>query len=103
MESIRSFDVMSQRSVEKLSSITIYPASEMILSKKQLNEGMDRIETEAAAFEKKLREEFHTEEAHRVKTHIKELKEQIFEFQNVVNLDGYIRYFYPQPVSFLSF
>lgn len=103
VESIRSFDVMSQRSVEKLSSITIYPASEMILSKKQLNEGMDRIETEAAAFEKKLREEFHTEEAHRVKTHIKELKEQIFEFQNVVNLDGYIRYFYPQPVSFLSF
>ena len=103
VESIRSFDVMSQRSVEKLSSITIYPASEMILSKKQLNEGMDRIETEAAAFEKKLREEFYTEEAHRVKTHIKELKEQIFEFQNVVNLDGYIRYFYPQPVSFLSF
>lgn len=103
VESIRSFDVMSQRSVEKLSSITIYPASEMILSKKQLNEGMDKIETEAAAFEKKLREEFHTEEAHRVKTHIKELKEQIFEFQNVVNLDGYIRYFYPQPVSFLSF
>ncbi len=103
VESIRSFDVMSQRSVEKLSSIAIYPASEMILSKKQLNEGMDRIETEAAAFEKKLREEFHTEEAHRVKTHIKELKEQIFEFQNVVNLDGYIRYFYPQPVSFLSF
>ena len=103
VESIRSFDVMSQRSVEKLSSITIYPASEMILSKKQLNEGMDRIETEAAAFEKKLRQEFHTEEAHRVKTHIKELKEQIFEFQNVVNLDGYIRYFYPQPVSFLSF
>ena len=103
VESIRSFDVMSQRSVEKLSSITIYPASEMILSKKQLNEGMDRIETEAAAFEKKLREEFHTEEAHRVKTHIKELKEQIFEFQNMVNLDGYIRYFYPQPVSFLSF
>lgn len=103
VESIRSFDVMSQRSVEKLSSIAIYPASEMILSKKQLNEGMDRIETEAAAFEKKLREEFHTEEAHRVKTHIKELKEQIFEFQNMVNLDGYIRYFYPQPVSFLSF
>lgn len=103
VESIRSFDVMSQRSVEKLSSIAIYPASEMILSKKQLNEGMDRIETEAAAFEKKLRKEFHTEEAHRVKTHIKELKEQIFEFQNMVNLDGYIRYFYPQPVSFLSF
>ena len=38
IESIRSFDVMSQRSIEKLSEITVYPATEMLLSKKQLYE-----------------------------------------------------------------
>ena len=30
VESIRSFDVLSQRSIEKLSGITIYPAGEML-------------------------------------------------------------------------
>lgn len=102
IESIRSFDVMSQRSIEKLSSITIYPATEMILSQNQLRTGMEHIEKEAEAFEKKLRAEFHTEEAHRVKAHISELKEQVFEYRNLVNLDGYIRYFYDRTVSFLS-
>lgn len=102
IESIRSFDVMSQRSVEKLSSVTIYPATEMILSAEQIKTGMDRIEKEAKEFEKKLRAEFHTEEAHRVSTHWKELREQIFEFQNMVNLDAYIKYFYEQTASFLE-
>ena len=102
IESIRSFDVMSQRSVEKLSSVTIYPATEMILSAEQIKTGMDRIEKEAKEFEKKLRAEFHTEEAHRVSTHWKELREQIFEFQNMVNLDAYIKYFYEHTASFLE-
>ena len=102
IESIRSFDVMSQRSVEKLSSVTIYPATEMILSAEQIRAGMDRIEKEAKEFEKKLRAEFHTEEAHRVSTHWKELREQIFEFQNMVNLDAYIKYFYEHTASFLE-
>ena len=31
VDSIRSFDVLSQRSIEKLSSISIYPAGEMLL------------------------------------------------------------------------
>ena len=44
VDSIRSFDSLSQRSIEKLSSVTIYPASEMILSDEQLCRGMEKIE-----------------------------------------------------------
>ena len=102
VESIRSFDVLSQRSIEKLSSITIYPAGEMLLSGKQLKAGMDRIEKEAGDFSDKLRAEFRTEEAHRVDLQIKELKEQVFEFRNLVNLDAYVHYFYEDTVSFLE-
>ncbi|MDE6184790.1 MAG: transcription-repair coupling factor, partial [Lachnospiraceae bacterium] len=86
IESIRSFDVLSQRSIEKLSSITIYPAGEMLLSPKRLSQGMDKIEKEGKAFCEKLRKEFHTEEAYRVETQLKELKEQVYEFRNLVNL-----------------
>lgn len=102
IESIRSFDVLSQRSIEKLSRVTIYPATEMILSKQQLQEGMSRIEQEGEALARKLREEFHTEEAHRICSQIKELGEQVFEYQNLVNLDGYVHYFYEAMVSFLE-
>ena len=102
IESIRSFDVMSQRSIEKLSEITVYPATEMLLSKNQLKTGMEKIKKEAAAFEQKLRGEFHTEEAHRVATHVKELEEQVMEFGNAANLDGYMNYFYEETVSFLE-
>ena len=102
VESIRSFDVLSQRSLENLSSITIYPACEMILSDEQLRKGMDKIEKEGKAFAQKLRKEFKTEEAYRVETQIKELKEEVFEFKNLVNLDSYIHYFYEDTVSFLE-
>lgn len=102
VESIRSFDILSQRSIEKLSSISIYPACEMTLSEEQLKKGMEKIEKEGKSFAQKLREDFHTEEAHRVETQIKELKEEVFEFKNLVNLDSYVHYFYEETVSFLE-
>lgn len=102
IESIRSFDVLSQRSIENLSSITIYPAGEMLLSERRLKAGMEKIEKEGKAFAEKLRREFHTEEAHRIEMQMKELKEQVYEFRNLVNLDAYVHYFYENTVSFLE-
>ncbi len=102
VDSIRSFDVLSQRSIEKLSSISIYPACEMILSDAQLQKGMNKIEKEAKAVAEKLRAAFQTEEAHRIKQQIKALKEEVYEFKNLVNLDSYVHYFYENTVSFLD-
>lgn len=100
VDSIRSFDILSQRSVEKLESVCIYPATELVLSKKRLEAGMKRIEKEAVLTEKTLREQFKTEEAHRLSRQIKQLKEEVLEFQSMANLEGYIRYFYEDVVSF---
>ena len=43
VESIRSFDLLSQRSVEKLANVDIYPATEMMLSGQQKEEGLRKI------------------------------------------------------------
>lgn len=94
VESIRSFDILSQRSIEKLGSVRIYPATEFVLDAKQLEKGAQKLEQEAEKQEKLFREQFLTEEAHRIKTQIKELKEQLLEFRSITNLEGYIRYFY---------
>ncbi len=102
VESIRSFDILSQRSIEKLEGITVYPACEMILSRERLERGMDRIEKEGKAFSKKLRDGFRTQEAYRVETQLSELKEEVYEFKNLLNLDSYVHYFYEDTVSFLD-
>lgn len=102
VDSIRSFDILSQRSIEKLQSIRIYPATEMSLTQEELRKGMERIEAEAKACSDKLREAFKTEEAHRITLQIKELKEQLMELRTSVNLESYIRCFYPETVSFIE-
>lgn len=105
VESIRSFDILSQRSIEKLESVTIYPATEMILTEEELASGLKKIENECKAHAVRLREERKTEEAHRIETQTKELAEQLLELglsRNAVNLESYVRYFYPELSTFLD-
>ncbi len=99
VESIRSFDILSQRSIEKLESIKIYPATEFVLTKERIQEGIRAIEKEAEVCEKRFRDSFQTEEAHRIKRQVQELREQLLEFQGKTNLEGYIRYFYENTVT----
>ncbi len=102
VDSIRSFDILSQRSIEQLESVSIYPATELILTDVELKKGMEKIEKEADECAETLREQFKTEEAARIRTQIRQLKEEIFEFQSMVNLESYIHYFFPQTASFLD-
>lgn len=102
VDSIRSFDVLSQRSIENLESVTIYPASEMVLDTWTLKEGMKRIEKEADKVITSLRKQFKTEEAHRLQVQIKELKEQVVEFGTGSGLESYVSYFYKDTVSLLE-
>ncbi len=99
VDSVRSFDVLSQRSIEKLESITVYPAGEFVLSDERIREGLARVEKEAAGQEKIFRDSFLTEEAHRISVQVRELKDQLLEFRSMVNLDSYIRYFYEDTVT----
>ena len=102
VQSIRSFDIMSQRSVEKLEAIEIYPATEMVLTKQQLRNGLERIQNEADTSIRVLRKDFRTEEAARLKSNVAELTEQLQELHTTTNIESYIRYFYDVPVSFLE-
>lgn len=94
IESIRSFDVLTQRSMENLEEVCIYPATEFILSDDELRAGIERICAEGEKQEKKLRDSFKTEEAHRLSKIIGTLKEEALELGLKVNLESYIKYFY---------
>ena len=103
VDSIRTFDLESQRSVEQLEYITIYPAAEVVLSGDQLAAGIRRLEKEEKTYEKALREQHKPEEAHRIHTIIGELRSGLDEGGRIGGLDAYIRYFCPDTVSFLEY
>ncbi|MCR4705945.1 MAG: transcription-repair coupling factor [Lachnospiraceae bacterium] len=103
IDSLRSFDAESQRSVEELSSVSVYPATELVLTSEVLKKGLDRLTKDASAAEKRLRDAFRTEEAFRIREQIRELKEQVQENRSLANLESYLTYFCDEKESFLSF
>ena len=103
VDSIRSFDPESQRSITQMDSVLIYPAAELTLTKEQMENGTDRIEKEGKKQEKAFREAGKPEEAHRIKTAVGELCEALREGFDTHALDGYIRYFCKETVSFLEY
>ncbi len=105
IESIRSFDVLSQRSIEKLESVAIYPATELVLTKQELKAGLACIREEGKKQAEVLRKQMKTEEAHRIEMQVRELSETLLELglsYNAVNLESYVRYFVAELTSFLT-
>ena len=73
MDSIRTFDPESQRSVERLETLSIYPASELILTEDEVENGSRRLEEGSQKQEKAFRDALKAEEAHRVKQTVNEV------------------------------
>lgn len=103
VDSIRTFDLESQRSIEQLECIRIYPATEMVLTKAQILTGIEELEKEEKKYEKELRGQGKLEEAARIRSLIGELSEGLREGFRQQGLDGYIHYFCKNSVSFLDY
>ncbi len=103
IDSIRSFDPESQRSIENLEKITIYPACELVLSKAERQAGVDKILAEAKKVHEKLRKEMKTEEAHRALSGAEQFAEQTIEYNVSAGLDAYLSYFCEERASLLDY
>ncbi len=103
LDSIRSFDLLSQRSIENLENIRIYPANEVLITEELALAGMKKMEREAKRQEELLRKEMHIEEAHRIKTYMEETRDRILEFQERSSLGALLPYFYNETTSLLEY
>lgn len=103
VDSIRSFDAESQRSIQQMDEVTIYPAAELILAKKDIEEGILCLEADEKKQEKAFRDQKKPEEAQRIRRAVGELVESLKEGFDVQTLDAYIRYFCKDTVSFLDY
>ncbi len=103
IDSIKNFDVESQRSIENLESVKIYPATEYIIDSEKLEEGISKIKKECEKFSGKLRKEMRTEEAHRINGIVSEFVEQITEYGGQGAIDSFITYMTNDTVSLLDY
>ena len=93
VDSIRSFDPESQRSVEQLTEAVIYPASELVFTRGQIEKGLEKIQQSADAYARSLQSQMKTEEAYRIRTAVRELKEGLEEGWSGMGLDSFLSFF----------
>lgn len=103
IDSIRNYEASSQRSIENLEQIQIYPANECLLDPEQIQEGILRLREEEEQVTSRLRKERKTEEAYRLKSTVDALIEELQEMGSSAKSDEYLTYFTEQTVCLLDY
>jgi transcription-repair coupling factor (superfamily II helicase) len=103
IDTIRSFDVESQRSIENVNQFVIYPATELIMDEDTAVIGLKKLEQEKEEYVKQLRNNQKTEEAHRIKGIIEEFKDTFDIYRGSMGMESYIKYFYDNTISFFDY
>ena len=96
VESLRSFDAESQRSIEELEEVEIHPAAELFLSETKRYEGFKRMKAEAEEQIRTLRERNENEAASRLKQSLEDMEQYLYYGLGNVNLESCLHYFYPK-------
>lgn len=103
IDSLRSFEATSQRSLENLEEVVIYPAAEFVLTDEIREKGLKKLRKEAQKVEKQFRDNMQNEEAHRVRTMAQALEEELQELGGGANIDSSLSYFYEKGIGLLDY
>lgn len=103
IDSIKIFEPVSQRTVESVDSIVVYPATEHILTEDMLESGIEKIKAAVKKTEKIYRDKQKNEEAHRIKTVTEEFIEQLKVSRTGVSIDSYMDYFFEETSTLLEY
>ena len=102
IDSMRLFDAESQRSVEEIKEIQIFPATELIITDK-LSEGIVALEKDTAGCVDSFTKEGKLVEAATVQKRMAEIKERILVLEDYSGCDNLINYFAKDTVSFIDY
>ena len=103
IESIRTYEPSTQRSIDEIEEAVIFPAFEITVEDSLIESGIKNIEKEKKEVVKAFRNNAQNEEAHRLEGQISEFEENLRCFQGFVSLDSYINYFYDETSSFFDY
>ncbi len=102
-DTIRSFDVESQRSIERTGVVDIFPASEIMLSDEEIEIGMKNIDTDYIDALSNFRSAKNLSAINRLKDRIDEIRETLEMYHGRIGMESFIRYFEIQTESFFDY
>ncbi len=99
IDSMRTFDTESQKSIEKIESFTLCPAGEFIVSAEEKAAGIKAVKADLKKQYDALREAKETEAAFRVKTRLEDFEEAVETGWFGQEFETYLPYFCKKAVS----
>jgi len=103
VDSVRVFDVDTQRSVEKLPSVTIWPAAELVVDHKARGASLEKIESEYRVQAKRLARTGSPGAGRNLAALREETLARIGEGIYFPGMDQFLPYFYPDPVTIAGY
>ncbi len=103
IDSIRSFNLDSQRSLDKVNNIELFPAKEIILSSESLERGYKNINEDLTDALNVLKNKKSREEYDKIKAAVAANLEALKETWSFETIDGFLPYFYEETSSFLDY
>ncbi|MVX65413.1 transcription-repair coupling factor [Clostridium chromiireducens] len=100
IESIRTFNAESQRSIEKVKKIDIFPAKEIIVSEETLKLGRDNLKEE---FDKIASNDKGSERVEKLRKILNKNLEVLEETSSFETIDSYLPYFVNEPESLFDY
>ncbi|WP_442929321.1 transcription-repair coupling factor [Natranaerovirga hydrolytica] len=103
VDSIRTMNVQNQRSIDKLETIRIYPASEMVLEEETIQKGLQKIDSEKEQLIETFKKHNHTEAIDKLQNIIRETKEKITNLLTYNGIESYIKIFNEKTTNILEY
>lgn len=103
VDSVRLFDVETQRSEEKIEQLAVYPATEMVVSGNQWSLGRGAVKAEYRVQRRKLEKSADPAVLRFFDEHFGRLLDMLESEVYDPGLETFLPYFHPQPVSLLDY
>lgn len=103
IDTIRMFDAESQRTIEQVQELVIYPATEYIMTDKCRQKGFERLEKEKCRQAEYFKKKGELEACRRIRQVVDDWKESFQIYAGSVGIESYLPYFYEETVSFFDY
>ena len=102
IDSIRTFNIESQRSIEKVESMEIFPAKEVIVDEEAKNSANDKIINELDSIVEKSNKK-NNEQVDKIRGIVNKNLEMLNETSTFETVDSYLPFFYKEMESFFDY
>ncbi|KAJ50827.1 transcription-repair coupling factor (superfamily II helicase) [Clostridium tetanomorphum] len=103
IDSIRTFNTESQRSIDKKMCIEVFPAKEIILNKDNIENACENIQEDLKVLLNNFKSSKNKEAYEKLKIIINKNLESLKQNWNFETIDSYLPYFYDKMTSFLDY